>query len=147
VALGAPALVIRQRERAVEGRDVVGGVVRDGDAVAIRVTGPVGHRLLADEVAAPEVRGVEAEPPRRAVEETVEHAGGLGAAGAAVRKCSRRVSIHFTGRPSRRATTAISTSSAYGWPLMPKPPPTSGASTRTRDSPSPSAAATAPRTE
>src|SRR5439155_1597457 len=57
----------------------------------IRVTGPVGHRLLADEVAAPEVRGVEAEPPRRAVEETVEHEGGLGAAGAAVRAHERLV--------------------------------------------------------
>ena len=66
--------------------------------------------------------------------------------GAVARKCSRRVSIHFTGRRSRRATAASRTSSGYTCPLAPKPPPTSGAITRTCSSARPRAAAIAART-
>src|SRR3989442_13855920 len=43
---------------------------------------------------------------------------------------SLRVSIHFTGRPRRRAANAASTSSSKRPNLTPKPPPTSGAITR-----------------
>ena len=91
VALAAPALVVGQRQRAVEGGDVIGRVVRDRDAVAIRVAGLVGHRLLADQVAAAQVCSVQAEPPRRAVEEAVEDERRLGASSAAVRAHERLV--------------------------------------------------------
>ncbi len=45
-------------------------------------------------------------------------------------KPSLRDSVHFTGRPSLRATTSAMTSSAYTLSFEPKPPPTSGAMTR-----------------
>ena len=44
---------------------------------------------------------------------------------------SERVSAHRTGRPTRRASSASSSSSGPGWDLAPKPPPTSGQITRT----------------
>jgi hypothetical protein len=53
-------------------------------------------------------------------------------------RCSRRSSIHRTGRPRCLARWATSTSSGYTLTLGPKPPPTSGAITRTRSSASPS---------
>ena len=58
---------------------------------------------------------------------------------------SRRVSIHFTGRPRRRASVATATSSGKTCIFSPKPPPTSGAITRTCDSSSRSAVASAVR--
>jgi hypothetical protein len=45
-------------------------------------------------------------------------------------KSSRRDAVHFTGRPSRRATASAMASSAYTLSLPPKAPPTSGAMTR-----------------
>ena len=51
-----------------------------------------------------------------------------------VRMRQPRVAIHFTGRRSWSASHATSTSSRYGEPFTPKPPPTSGAITRMRDS-------------
>ena len=45
--------------------------------------------------------------------------------------CSRRSSIHFTGRRSRLASSEHTISSGYIGCLMPKPPPTSGAMTCT----------------
>src|SRR5205823_5260877 len=62
-----------------------------------------------------------------------------------VSKSSTRVEIHLTGRPSRRASHGISTSSRYGPPFTPKPPPTSGAITRTRSGARPSSRATSSR--
>ena len=62
-------------------------------------------------------------------------------------KCSRRSSVHFTGRPSRRAAQGTSTSSGQGCTILtPKPPPTSGVTTSTRSTGSPSLAAIACRT-
>ena len=43
---------------------------------------------------------------------------------------SLRDSVHLTGRPSLRAISKASTSSAVTWSFEPKPPPTSGAMTR-----------------
>ena len=43
---------------------------------------------------------------------------------------SLRDSVHLTGRPSLRAISTASTSSAVTCSLEPKPPPTSGAMTR-----------------
>lgn len=43
---------------------------------------------------------------------------------------SERDSVHFTGRPRRRATASAIASSPYTWSFEPKPPPTSGATTR-----------------
>ena len=40
------------------------------------------------------------------------------------------VSVHLTGRPSLRASSSASTSSAVTCSFEPKPPPTSGAMTR-----------------
>ena len=40
---------------------------------------------------------------------------------------SLRVSVYFTGLPSRRATAQAINSSGVAWSLPPKPPPTSGA--------------------
>lgn len=52
---------------------------------------------------------------------------------------SRRVSIHFTGRPRRAAASGTSTSSGNTGPFDPNAPPTScGAMTRTPSSRSPS---------
>ena len=53
---------------------------------------------------------------------------------------STRSSIHFTGRPARRASSAQSTRYA-GRRLLPKPPPMSGQESRMRDCGTPSAAA------
>ena len=59
--------------------------------------------------------------------------GGARGRGCDASRCSRRSSIHFTGRPSRmREHGAATISSGKRLPLMPKPPPTSGAMTRTR---------------
>ena len=59
---------------------------------------------------------------------------------------SERVSVYFTGLPSRRATTIVMNSSGVVWSLPPKPPPTSGAITRTFDSEIPRTAARKNRT-
>jgi hypothetical protein len=48
----------------------------------------------------------------------------------AMRMLSERVSVHFTGRPSLRATSSVRSSSGNTVSLPPKPPPTSGAITR-----------------
>ncbi len=50
---------------------------------------------------------------------------------------SLRDSVHLTGRPSLRATSTASTSSAVTCSFEPKPPPTSGAITRMSCSPMP----------
>ncbi len=47
------------------------------------------------------------------------------------RFASVRSSVHFTGRPSLRASAITITSSAYTSSFDPNPPPTSGAITRT----------------
>ena len=47
-----------------------------------------------------------------------------------VRLPSLRDSVHLTGRPTLRAISMASTSSAVTCSLEPKPPPTSGAMTR-----------------
>ena len=52
-----------------------------------------------------------------------------------------RASIHFTGRPSRRASAAARMSSPCTWPFAPNEPPTSGERTRTSSSASPSTCA------
>ncbi len=57
---------------------------------------------------------------------------------------SLRVSVQRTGRPSRRASQTISTSSALSI-FAPKPPPTSGAITRTCAGSSPSVPASTMR--
>ena len=57
-------------------------------------------------------------------------------------KCSRRSSVHLTGRPSCMAAQGTSTSSGKNIRiLVPKPPPTSGAMTSTLSSGRPSMAA------
>ena len=62
-----------------------------------------------------------------------------------VTRSSIRVATHLSGRPSRRASHGMSTSSRYGPPLTPNPPPTSGAMTRTRAGIRPSSRATSSR--
>ena len=63
-------------------------------------------------------------------------------------KCSRRSSVHFTGRPSRIAAIGTRISSGHGCMILtPNPPPTSGAITSTFGSGNPSLAAIAARTE
>ena len=59
---------------------------------------------------------------------------------------SERVSVYFTGLPSRRPTAQAIHSSGVTWSLPPKPPPTSGAMTRIFDSGTPVVAASANRT-
>ena len=59
---------------------------------------------------------------------------------------SERVSVYFTGLPSRRPTAQAIHSSGVTWSLPPKPPPTSGAMTRILDSGTPVVAASANRT-
>ncbi len=54
---------------------------------------------------------------------------------------SDRVSVYFTGLPSRRAAMKVMNSSGVTWSLPPKPPPTSGAITRILDSDMPRIAA------
>ena len=61
--------------------------------------------------------------------------------------CSERVSVHFTGRLSRRARTSARASSAYTLSFAPKPPPTSGATTRSLVSEMPQIAARMSRTK
>src|SRR5262249_61913434 len=73
VALDTPPFIVHERQRAVEPGDVVGRVVRDGDAVAIAVAGRVRHRLLANQIATPQVGGIDAELARRTIEQTVEN--------------------------------------------------------------------------
>ena len=63
----------------------------------------------------------------------------------AVIRDSDRVSVYFTGLPSRRATAKVIISSGVCWSLPPKPPPTSGAMTRILDSGTPVVAARAKR--
>ncbi len=58
---------------------------------------------------------------------------------------SERVSVYFTGFPSRRATAQVIHSSGVVCSLPPKPPPTSGAMTRIFDSETPVVAASANR--
>ena len=58
---------------------------------------------------------------------------------------SERVSVYFTGLPSRRATAQMIHSSGVVCSLPPKPPPTSGAMTRILDSGTPVVAASANR--
>ena len=60
-------------------------------------------------------------------------------------RLSLRVSVYFTGLPSRRATAQAIHSSGVVWSLPPKPPPTSGAMTRIFDSGTPVVAARANR--
>ena len=59
---------------------------------------------------------------------------------------SLRVSNHRTGRPNRRASHGHSSSSGYGKPLAPKPPPTSGVTTRTCSAARPYTSASRSRT-
>ena len=59
---------------------------------------------------------------------------------------SLRVSTHFTGRPSRRASHAAMTNSGYTTAFGPKPPPTAGAITLTWSGGASRAAATWSRT-
>jgi len=61
---------------------------------------------------------------------------------AAAARFSRRVSIHFTARPARRARAATARSSGITCIFCPKPPPVSGTMTRTRASGTPKARAT-----
>ncbi len=58
---------------------------------------------------------------------------------------SLRVSVYFTGLPTRRAIATVIHSSGVVWSLPPKPPPTSGAITRSLDSGMPVVAASAKR--
>ena len=58
---------------------------------------------------------------------------------------SRRVSIHFTGRPAARARATTARSSGITCIFWPKPPPVSGTMTRTRLSGRPKARASALR--
>ena len=59
---------------------------------------------------------------------------------------SDRVSVYFTGRPSRRPSRKAIHSSGVIWSFPPNPPPTSGAITRIFDSGTPVVAARANRT-
>ena len=60
---------------------------------------------------------------------------------------SVRVSVNFTGLPSRRATRKQTSSSGVNCSLPPKPPPTSGAITRIFDSGTPVTTARKNRTK
>ena len=65
----------------------------------------------------------------------------------AVRIDSVRVSVNFTGLPSRRATRKQTSSSGVNCSLPPNPPPTSGAITRIFDSGTPVTTARKNRTK
>src|SRR5207253_2995726 len=138
----APVVVAERAQHALERRRIIAWVVRHRDAVLVGEAGTVGHFRGADEIAAAHVGGIEAQTSSAAI---VPSGAKATAASCSCSRswpthcaCSRRVSIHFTGRPRRNAATATSTSSAYTWPLVPNAPPTSGTITRTRSAAKPS---------
>ena len=92
--LPAPPRVVEPPQGLVEGGDVVAGVVDDGHAVPVGEPGRERHLVRPHEVAAPELRRVQPDAPRGAIEEAVEHERGLGAAGAAVGRVEGLVGDH-----------------------------------------------------
>src|SRR5207237_7972242 len=57
--LRAPAWIVQTLQHAVEAGHVVGRVIDDVDAVAVRQPGAIRHLLGADEIAAAEIGGIE----------------------------------------------------------------------------------------
>src|SRR5213596_322428 len=71
-------LVTEELQELVEGRGEVAGIERDGNAVLIGKTGPVRHILRPQKIAAPDLRRVETQAPRRDVEDAVHHERSFG---------------------------------------------------------------------
>ena len=82
--LGPPAGVVERDEEPLEGLRIIGRVVGDRGAVAVGEPGGARHLVGADQVPPPQLGGVHADPARRAIQQPVEHEGGLGPAGAPI---------------------------------------------------------------
>ena len=87
-AAGVEARVVRELQRPVEREGVVPGVVLQGDL------GGIGEGVAGNEVAAPELRRVDAHLVRRPVDDALHHVGRLGAARATERVHRRGVGEH-----------------------------------------------------
>ena len=87
----APAGVIEQIERAPELERVVAAVVAHGDAVPVHEPRAIGHLLRRDLVSRADLGGIEAEPGRQTIEQTLDDQDRLGPAGAAIRRARRLV--------------------------------------------------------
>ena len=82
----APLVVRQERERLLEGRGEIAGIVGDGHAVFVGEAGPVRHLGGAYEVAAADLGRVEAEPARADVHQALHHEHRLGPSGRAIRR-------------------------------------------------------------
>ena len=93
----AVLVVPEELERLVERRRKVGGVVADRRAVLVFHPRPIRHLVGADEIPAPDLRGIEAELPCADVEHPLEDEGGFGTAGAPVGGAEGLVRHHVVG--------------------------------------------------
>src|SRR4029434_8730192 len=85
----SPLVVAQERERALEGRGEVAGVVRDGHTVLVREAGAIRHLGGAHEVAPADLGRVEAELARADVHQALHDEHGLGPSGSAIGRVQR----------------------------------------------------------
>ena len=90
----APLVVVDQGQRAAEGAGEIRRVVRDGRAVLVDEAGLVRHQRGRDEVAQPQLGGIDAQLARAQIHQALHDEVGLGPARAAIGAVHRLVGDH-----------------------------------------------------